>query len=392
MLLASGDPTTALPLCQTVAAASAGLPDRITQLGQATRLLCLCAQNLGDPTLAQDSAVRALADIERYGDDRDFAVFLDTMSMWFGLSGFRRLATLVRRAATGSYDTLDASGIPPLVNLAAVVAHDNPLEAMQLAQEAITRGERLGVAQTAASGHFVTAAVSLGKWAEAGEQMRQQRAEGMTALRDWETYLAAGSAYLAWGMEEPSLLVALPEGEMSPTDGVVAGWWLMHAAVTAALSGDMSAGAMTIVRAIERMGETGWANEDLPMAYALAVDLLVPAGNLDQLEAITTKIEEVPRGQRFRLLHGMLLRARALLDGGSVTGLRASLAVFDAMGARYWAARVRVELARALLDAHEDGAVDLLDAAEPTLRSAGAVRALREIEEIRASLVPAAAT
>jgi class 3 adenylate cyclase len=388
LLLASGDPSTALPLCRSVADASSGRHDRIAQLGLATRLLCLCAQNIGDPSLAQDAAVRALADVERYGDDRDFATFLDTMSMWFGLAGFRRLATLVRRAATGSYEALDPSGIPPLINLAAVVAHDNPLEAMQLAREAISRGERLGVAQTAAAGHFVAAAFALGNWSDAADLVRLQRAEGMTALRDWETYLAAGSASLAWGTEDSSILVAPPEGEMSPTDGVVAGWWLMHAAVTAALSGDTETGSATVVRAVERMGEAGSANEDLPMAFALAVDMLVSAGRLDQVETITTKLEEVPRGQRFRLLHGMLLRSRALLEGGSVAGLRASLAVFEAMGAAYWAARVRVELARALLDVGEDGAAELLDAAEPLLSSAGAVGALRDLAEMRGSLAP----
>jgi hypothetical protein len=169
---------------------------------------------------------------------------------------------------------------------------------------------------------------------------------------------------------------------------VVAGWWLMHAAVTAALSGDTETGSATVVRAVERMGEAGSANEDLPMAFALAVDMLVSAGRLDQVETITTKLEEVPRGQRFRLLHGMLLRSRALLEGGSVAGLRASLAVFEAMGAAYWAARVRVELARALLDVGEDGAAELLDAAEPLLSSAGAVGALRDLAEMRGSLAP----
>ena len=279
LLLAQGDPAAALPLCQHVSEASAGRPDRIAQRGQATRLVCLCAQNLSDPSLAQETAVGALGDIERYGDDRDFATYLDTMSMWFGLVGYRRLATLVRRAAIASHASRDTSEVAPLLNLAAVVVHDDPGEALQIASDALTRGERVGFSPVAALGHYAAAASALGRWSEAVERIQAQRAEGITSLRDWETYLAAVSATLAWGRDDAQILCAVPEAEMSATDGVVAGWWLMHAAVTTAFAGDLHEGAATAARAVERMADASLANEDLPIAYALAADMLIAGGH-----------------------------------------------------------------------------------------------------------------
>jgi class 3 adenylate cyclase len=386
LMLAQGQAPAALPLCKTVLEASAGRADRIALLSHAARLLCLCAQGTGDPSLAQEAAIAALADIERYGDDRDFAVFLDTMSMWFSLAGFRRLAMLVRRAAHAAYDVRDPSGVAPVTNLASATLHDDPLEAQQFAADAISRAERLGVSPLAAVGHYVAAAHALGTWPEAIAQIQAQRGDGVTSLLDWETYLAASSACLAWGKDDRTILVAPPEGAMSSSDPVVAGWWLMHSAVSSALEGDLPAGAATAARAVERMADTGLANEDMPMAFALAVDLLVAAGMSSALEIITTQLEEVPLGQRFRLLHGALLRARALLDDTDIAGLRASVAVFDDAGMDYWAARVRVELARALNDTGESGAAELLDAAEPLFSSADAKRALSELRELRGTL------
>ncbi len=386
LMLARGDATDALPLCRTVFEASSGRADRIAQLRGAVRLLCLCSQNLGDPRIAQDSVNAALADIERFGDDRDFVLFLDTMAMSYSIGGFRRLATLVRRAGTAAYDTRDPAGVAPLVNLASVLIYDDPKEAQQNARDAIARGELLGISRIAAVGHCVAAATVIGTWREAIDLLRVQRAEGVTSIRDWETYLAACSAILAWGSDDATILVPPLDPSMTATDPVVAGWWLMHAAVSSAFEGDIEQATDAAVNAVERMAEVGAANEDVPMSYALAVDMLVAAGRTDQLEDITVLLEAIPSGQRFRLLHGSLLRARAHLDGDPVGGLTAAVAVLDSAGLDYWAARVRVELAAALCGAGETGAAGLLDAAEPVLTSAGATRPLRELEAVRASL------
>jgi hypothetical protein len=57
------------------------------------------------------------------------------------------------------------------------------------------------------------------------------------------------------------------------------------------------------------------------------------------------------------------------------------------MGAAFWAARTRVELASALVAAGEpSAAAGLCDAATPLLREIGAARALRQLEAVRAQL------
>jgi hypothetical protein len=370
-MLARGASADARPVAQAVFDACTGRPERIAQLALAARLLCLCAQNTGDHQLAQAAAVGALADIERFGDDRDFAVFLDTMSMWFGLSGFRRLASLVRRAATASYDARDPGGIAPLANLASSVIHDDPREGRQIAAEAVERCGDLGIAPLAAVGHFVVASLALGEWPEAIDAVTLQRA----------------AACLAWGRADPTLMIESPEGSRDSTDLVVAGWGVMHAAVEQALGGDLEAGGRLAAKALELTASTSQANEDVPLAYSLAADLLLEAGLTAELDALTSELEIISLGQRFRLLHGMLVRVRALLDDSPGEGLRSSVSIFDAMGAAYWAARSRVDLAAALLPTDPTGAVELLDAAEPVLLVAGAVRALAQVADLRGSRV-----
>ena len=384
--LSRGSADEALPLCSEVFDASVGRPDRISQLALAARLLCLYAQNSGDAELAQRAAIGALADIERYGDDDDFAVFLDTAGMWFSLAGFRRLALLVRRAATAAYGDRESAGVAPLTNLAAGTVHDDPREGQRVAAVAIDRARRLGVSPVAGVGHFLAAAMATGAWPEAIEMIRAHQAEGTTALVEWETYIAASSACFAWWTDDMTVMSTPPDEET--TDAVVHGWQLMNAAVSTASAGDLSGGAQIAAQATLEMADVRVGNEDTPLAYALAVELLVETGMTAELESLTSRLDDIPLGQRFRLLQGMLLRSHALLSDGPVDGLRASVAVFDAIGADYWAARVRIELATALADIGEPGAVELLDLAEPVLAAAGAERALRELAEVRTRLSP----
>ncbi len=130
----------------------------------------------------------------------------------------------------------------------------------------------------------------------------------------------------------------------------------------------------------------GLVHEDLPLAYALAVDLLLAAQQHDELERLTAMLETLPRGQRYRLMEGQLLRARAHLSADRVPGLRAAVEALDAMGAAYWAAATRVEFAQALADAGDDAAsATVLDVAEPLLREIGAAPALLGLDRLRAS-------
>jgi hypothetical protein len=138
----------------------------------------------------------------------------------------------------------------------------------------------------------------------------------------------------------------------------------------------------------------GKTSEDLPPLYALAVDMLLDVDDRDRLEELTAALEEVPLGQRFRLLHGQLLRARAHLaaePAHAVQGLRAAIEVFTTMGAAYPAARTRVELAARLAD---DGdvraATDLLANSRPLLEKIGAVASLAIADRVALVLAPVA--
>ena len=97
--------------------------------GEAARQLTVSAQQSGDFATAQRAATLALPDVERYGDDHDFAVLLDAMAMWFGLAGYRRLTGLVRRAATAQYPERNPATISLFANLAANLVPDDPVEA-----------------------------------------------------------------------------------------------------------------------------------------------------------------------------------------------------------------------------------------------------------------------
>jgi hypothetical protein len=391
LLMSASRGEEALPVAQEVIEACRGRADRIGQLALAVRTVGMVAQQLGDYGLAQRVAVDAMGDIERFGTDEDFAIYLDTFAMWFGLAGYRRMGAVIRRAAAASYEINYGAGLAPLANLATLVLHDNPAEAKSVALDAFGRGRRLGIRHVGVNGHLLWAHLWLGEWDQARTLIGAHRADGPTSLVDWEWYLASAAACLAWGADDSTAL--LPAPPLETRDPVVRGWELMHEAVDTALSGDLRAGAIVAVESLRRTTEFEIANEDVPPTFILAVDMLVAAGDLgDELASITELLEQIPLGQRYRLLHGTLLRARAHLGSEPVEGLRAAVAVFDQMGATYWAARVRVELAAALDRAGEPGAAAALEAAEPVLAAAGANRVLRELASVRDGLTSGALT
>ncbi|HET7309893.1 MAG TPA: adenylate/guanylate cyclase domain-containing protein [Mycobacteriales bacterium] len=368
--------------------ASIGNPDRVDLVSMAARTLCITAQLSGDYEQAQRAALRALEDIERYGDDNAFAILLDSLAMWFGLAGYRRLTGLVRRAAAGHYEARrDPTAISLFGNLAANLVPDDPQGAVEAASKAMETARAIGLNEIVGIGHFVAAATSLGRWPEALSLLRTRAAGETSQLVDWETYLLADSALLAWEMDDPSVLMPGTDTGKDSEDVVVAGWWLIFHAARTAFEDGVTAGAAIAAEAVEHVYTVGAANEDVPLAYSLAVEMLVEAGDLDTLARITEPLAALPVGQRFRLVQGQLLRAQAHLSDDPVAGLRQSVAAFDAMGAAFWAARTRVELAEALAGADEGSAAALVcDAAEPLLREIGAARALRQLDDVRARL------
>src|SRR5207302_4731152 len=120
-------------------------------------------------------------------------------------------------------------------------------------------------------------------------------------------------------------------------DIVVAAWWLAYDAVRTAFDRGVSQGARVAASAVEHVCKIGTANEDVPMVYSLAVDMLLEAGDLATLERITAPLVELPKGQQFRLLHAQLLRARAHLSDEPTIALRKAVEAFERMGASFWA-------------------------------------------------------
>ena len=227
--------------------------------------------------------------------------------------------------------------------------------------------------------------IALARWTDAERILRERAESEPSELVDWETYLLAISAVLAWEKDDPGALMPPNDAGKDSEDTVVAGWWLMHDAVRTTYDADVTAGAQKAAAALEQIARIGVANEDVPLSYALAADMLLEAGDHAALERVTAPLAALPLGPRFKLLHAQLLRVQALLSTDPVDGLRQSVQVLDGMGATFWAARVRVDLATALADSGDQlGAAAALDAADPVLRSLGAGRALRKVDQLRA--------
>jgi hypothetical protein len=368
--------------------ASVGNPARVGLVSLAARTLCNIAQFNGDHEQAQRAALRALPDIERYGDDDAFTMLLDSLAMWFGLAGYRRLSGLVRRAAAVNNDwRRDPTAISLFGNLAANLMPDDPTSALEAATKAMETARAVGLNDVVGVGHFVAAAINVGRWPEALSLLRTRANEEPSQLVDWETYLLADSALLAWEMDDPSVLMPATDMGKDSEDLVVASWWMLYDAVRTAFADGVTAGAALAARAVDHVYGVGAANEDVPLAYSLAVDMLIESRDLDALARITEPLTALPVGQRFRLVEAQLLRVQAHLSSEPALGLRQAVAAFDAMGAAFWAARTRVELASALVVAGEpSAAAGLCDAAEPLLREIGAARALRQLEAVRAQL------
>ncbi len=361
-----------------------GDADRIALTRRAASSIVFFQQYTGDAALARDVSLQALQDIERFGDDTDFAGFLDTMSVWFALAGFRRLSTLMRSASAGRLGSRDPAAGRAHMNLAAVLLHDDPVAATASAGRALEADRAIGMHTLGSTGHLVIALTATGQWGPA--RVALVGCEDGTELTDWPSYLAAGSALLAWCAGDPGLLRAAVPGAAEMDDAVVVAWASMREAVELFLADRLPEAAANAVTAVEQMAVPSLVHEDLPLAYLLAVEVLLAAGDRRELERLTVMLEVVPRGQRYRLLDAQLLRARAHLSPEPAPGLRAAVEVLDAMGAAYWAAATRVELAQALADAGDTAAsARCLDAAEPLLRELGAVRVLPAVERLRAA-------
>jgi class 3 adenylate cyclase len=378
---------------QEVIDASVGRPERVWLLANAAHVLGVSAQTNGDVALAERVATTALPDIERYGDDKAFALLLEVLGVWFGAAGYRRLNAVVRRAAGALADPRDRRAIAQYSNLAAGLMHDDPPAALRAAGRGRDAARALGINELTPLAHHVVASIYMGLWAEAEADLRRRPTTDLSEFVDWESFLVAGAAMLGWFKDDPSLVRPSIEGATDSGDQVMAAWGLMQVAVSTAFRDGAAAGAALAVEAVERVWSgLGGGSEDLPLQLSLAVEMLLESGDRDALERLIKPLEEMPVGLRYRLVDAFLHRARAHLSPAPADGLARSAELFDAMGAAFWAARTRVELAAALHDGGDPAsAKTTLDAAEPLLREIGAARALREVDELRAKLAAAEA-
>jgi hypothetical protein len=385
-----------MQICKRVFDAALGRPERVGLLAGAARLLAVGSQTTGEHEFAERVVMSALPIVERHGTDAHFAMFIDGLSAWASGVGYRRLSMVIGQGARLRVEGRESEAIVRDLNSVSLLVDDDPVAGITLATTALHRAEELGLvaSRIVAIAHLVNGLFFAGRWQEAVDLLERHLSDGRTDRLAWEAYIAAGSAMHAYGRCDASLLLPIIDGTDNLDDNLVEGWTQMSRAVTHYLAGDRLAGARIAVDAVMATASLGKTSEDVPPVYALAVDILLDVDDRSRLEELTAALEEVPIGQRFRLLHGQLLRARAHLvpdAAHAVQGLRGAIDVFTAMGAAYPAARTRVELAARLADDGDTrAATDLLANARPLLEKLAAVVPLAIADRVARAITPVA--
>ena len=149
-----------------------------------------------------------------------------------------------------------------MLNLAATLGNDRPLEAWDTVVEGNRRQLALGLHSVPLAAQLVMVAAQVGTpeaIALAKDMIERARSDGHSPLHDWEAYLAAGSAVLAWRLGEPDLaLPAVADAEDS-SDPVASAWWCMREAVVGGFAGDEEAAGSLAETAVKRMMVLGLA-------------------------------------------------------------------------------------------------------------------------------------
>ena len=366
-----------------------GRADRVDTLALAVRTVVLGQQITRNAALAQEVVLAALADVERFGSDEDFRLTLDAIAVWCGVAGYRRLGALVQRASATLVDPRDLSAPSGFANAASMSMYDDAPYAVEMAGRSGESARSLGVATVGADAFGVIGLLLLGDWAAARELLA---ARERTDALDWEAYVVAGQALMAWWADDSALMPALVEGLGAEVDPVVRSWILTTESVTTGMHGDLPAAARIAVDALMGMAEVDLGQEDMPLPLMLAVDMLIELDDRTGLQDLVDVLETLPAGRRYRMYTAQLLRARAHLAEDPLPELRRSIAVLDDMGARFWVEVARVELAEALIQAGQRPAASAaLDQAASQLSEIGAGRVLRRVERLR-TLIGASAS
>ena len=128
------------------------------------------------------------------------------------------------------------------------------------------------------------------------------------------------------------------------------------------------------------------------LAWPLAVESALAAGDVDEARALLALVEEAPTGHVPPYIRAQLARLRALLastgDGeGTETGLQSSIRMFRGLGYAYWLARAQADHAFWLLDrGRAEDAEPLLTEAADVFSRVGAAPDLSRIQGLRSSV------
>jgi len=130
----------------------------------------------------------------------------------------------------------------------------------------------------------------------------------------------------------------------------------------------------------------GLAHDDVPMPYSLAVDMLLEAGDLETLTASTLPLLELPVGQRFRLLHGQLLRLKRTCRTSRRSDCDKRSRCSCGWGPAFWGPRAPESSCATALAVAGDTASSAAEAAQQPnrfLRDIGGDRALGQLDSLR---------
>ncbi|MGA8845075.1 MAG: adenylate/guanylate cyclase domain-containing protein, partial [Nocardioides sp.] len=311
-------------------------PERADLAGRAARNLVIGRQD-GIVTLAEAerAALRGLAAVERHGSDDDVDLMLDTMTTWAQVSGYRRFGGFLNRASIERAVTPTRDSFLRLTNGAVTLLPDDPRSAADLADRSLALSGRLGLPDPGSRSIATYARLLAGQLDETRAYLAEMVDGAVWSF--WSTYQDFSQALVAWATSDGSLLP--PEGSAEQF-GLTGAYADSAEAIRAALGGRLHEAVELSVRSIDAHGRLSPLGEDLPVAWLVTVDLLLALGDMDTLERVTAELEQIPTGQRYHLLHGQLLRARAHLSEDPAPGLRNAAGVLDAMGAAWPAAAV----------------------------------------------------
>src|SRR3954471_22959048 len=146
-----------------------GVASRVRLTSISAEHLAVAASWVSDVALVQDVVVRALADIEQFGDEAAFGRLLHALGCWFVTAGYRRITPILLRAGVERNAPRTFELSVAQTNLSLMIRNDRPVEAIAVARSAIETAEAIGAGTVSPRSVLLVALVNSGRWAEAAE-------------------------------------------------------------------------------------------------------------------------------------------------------------------------------------------------------------------------------